>query len=279
MYDVVEEGLAAIGRLPEERRTSLRAKAVLAEKAFGGMGHPQAPFLGKVIEVLRSGLLTDAMLNDPGAAPVEPRNEWCSHVTRIIHCSRSTGINRAFTKGMELFAFSAAQQTPQPLDAATEVNSAGWGIMLWVMVLAVVFFVLLAAAGLSLIGAGRRMDGPERGRVPDADGVVLARAGDVTAVRRKSDAVDPVLVSPDPGHFLPGRRVVEVQGLPAAAGQVEQPPRPGRSRPAHQVGDQRVRVREPEPVVVLRRAPVQSGRVRRFFAHDRQHSTDVSGRS
>lgn len=52
-------------------------------------------------------------------------------------------------------AFSAVQQTPQPTDASTEVNSAGWGILLWVAVLAVVFFALLAAAVLGLIG-GRR---------------------------------------------------------------------------------------------------------------------------
>jgi hypothetical protein len=35
------------------------------------------------------------------------------------------------------------------------VNTAGWGILLWVVVLAVVFFALLAAAGLGLL-AGRR---------------------------------------------------------------------------------------------------------------------------
>ena len=60
---------------------------------------------------------------------------------------------------MELIALAAAQQTPPPapLDAATEVNSAGWGTLLWVTVLAVVFFILLVAAGLSLIGGGRRM--------------------------------------------------------------------------------------------------------------------------
>ena len=58
---------------------------------------------------------------------------------------------------MNLIAMAAAQQTPTPIDAATEVNAAGWGTMLWVAVIAVVFFVLLVAAGLSLIGAGRRM--------------------------------------------------------------------------------------------------------------------------
>lgn len=56
---------------------------------------------------------------------------------------------------MELFAYSA-QPTPQPSDAATEVNAAGWGTMLWIGVIAVVLFVLLAAAGLGLIGRGRR---------------------------------------------------------------------------------------------------------------------------
>jgi hypothetical protein len=58
---------------------------------------------------------------------------------------------------MDLKAFSAAQPTPQPTDASTEVNTAGLGTLLWVAVIAVVFFVLLAAAGLSLIGSGRRM--------------------------------------------------------------------------------------------------------------------------
>ena len=57
---------------------------------------------------------------------------------------------------MELIAFSAAQTTSQSSDASTEVNMAGWGTLLWVTVLAVVFFVLLVAAGLSLIGSGRR---------------------------------------------------------------------------------------------------------------------------
>jgi hypothetical protein len=58
---------------------------------------------------------------------------------------------------MELIAFSAAQTTPQqPIDASSEVNSAGWGTLLWVSVIAVVFFILLAAAGLSLIGSRRR---------------------------------------------------------------------------------------------------------------------------
>ena len=49
---------------------------------------------------------------------------------------------------MELIAFSAAQTTSQSSDASTEVNMAGWGTLLWVTVLAVVFFVLLVAAGL-----------------------------------------------------------------------------------------------------------------------------------
>ena len=57
---------------------------------------------------------------------------------------------------MDQIALSAAQQPATPIDAATEVNTAGWGTLLWVTVIAVVFFVLLAAAGLSLIGSGRR---------------------------------------------------------------------------------------------------------------------------
>jgi signal transduction histidine kinase len=59
---------------------------------------------------------------------------------------------------MELIAFSAAQPTPQqPSDASSEVNSAGWGTLLWVSVIAVVFFILVAAAGVSLVGSRRRM--------------------------------------------------------------------------------------------------------------------------
>ncbi len=60
---------------------------------------------------------------------------------------------------MELIAFSAAQTTTQPTDASDEVNAAGLGTLLWVAVLAVVFFVLLAAAGLSLIGSRRKTRG------------------------------------------------------------------------------------------------------------------------
>jgi hypothetical protein len=68
----------------------------------------------------------------------------------------SAGIDHASSARMELIAFSAAQPAPQPTDASAEVNTAGWGTLLWVAVIAVVFFVLLAAAGLSLIGRRRR---------------------------------------------------------------------------------------------------------------------------
>jgi len=57
---------------------------------------------------------------------------------------------------MELIAFSAAQTTTQPTDASDEVNAAGLGTLLWITVLAVVFFILLAAAGLSLVGRRTR---------------------------------------------------------------------------------------------------------------------------
>jgi hypothetical protein len=59
---------------------------------------------------------------------------------------------------MDLMAFSAVQPpTPQPTDASSEVNTAGLGMLLWVIVLAVVFFALLAAAGLGLLAGRRRM--------------------------------------------------------------------------------------------------------------------------
>jgi len=78
MHAAVEDGLAGIARLPEEVRTSVRAKATLAEQIFGTLpGDPgKAALYGAVVEVLRSGVLTDAMLNDPGAPPPESRNEW-----------------------------------------------------------------------------------------------------------------------------------------------------------------------------------------------------------
>ena len=53
-------------------------------------------------------------------------------------------------------ALSAAQPPPEVTDVSTEVNSAAWGTLLWVTVIAVVFFILLAAAGLSLVGGRRR---------------------------------------------------------------------------------------------------------------------------
>ena len=54
-------------------------------------------------------------------------------------------------------ALSVAQPTPQPIDASTEVNTAGWGTFLWIAVIAVVFFALLTAAALGLITGKRRM--------------------------------------------------------------------------------------------------------------------------
>jgi len=57
---------------------------------------------------------------------------------------------------MELIALSAAQPPPEVTDVSTEVNSAAWGTLLWVTVIAVVFFVLLAAAGLSLVSGRKR---------------------------------------------------------------------------------------------------------------------------
>lgn len=54
-------------------------------------------------------------------------------------------------------AFSAAQQPPpQVTDAASEPNAAAWGTLLWVGVIALVFFALLAAAVLGLIGRRTR---------------------------------------------------------------------------------------------------------------------------
>jgi hypothetical protein len=56
---------------------------------------------------------------------------------------------------MDLMAFSAVTPTPQVSDAGSEPNAAAWATLLWVAVLAAVFFALLAAAVLGLL-SGRR---------------------------------------------------------------------------------------------------------------------------
>ena len=57
---------------------------------------------------------------------------------------------------MEFLAYSAQPSTPPPLDAAEGLNTAGWGPLLWVAVIALVAAVLLAAAGLGLVSRGTR---------------------------------------------------------------------------------------------------------------------------
>jgi hypothetical protein len=52
---------------------------------------------------------------------------------------------------MDLLAFLVAQPTPGPTDAAEGLNTAGMGTILWIIMLAVVFFVLIAAAALGLM--------------------------------------------------------------------------------------------------------------------------------
>lgn len=77
MYETVEAGLATIAALPGEQRSSPKAKAVLAENISGDVpNEPLGPSgLSKAVEILRSGLLTDVMLNDRAAPPTESRNE------------------------------------------------------------------------------------------------------------------------------------------------------------------------------------------------------------
>ncbi len=78
MHSVVETGLETIAGLPAELRSSPKAKAVLVEMVFGRAWKEggQIDFFGAVLEVLRSGFLTDAMLNDPGAPPPGESSEW-----------------------------------------------------------------------------------------------------------------------------------------------------------------------------------------------------------
>lgn len=78
MHAAVESGLAAVSQLPPELRSPLKGKAALAEIVFGGMpkSAEKGALLSAVVEALRSGVLTDAMLNDPAAPPPERRDEW-----------------------------------------------------------------------------------------------------------------------------------------------------------------------------------------------------------
>jgi hypothetical protein len=56
---------------------------------------------------------------------------------------------------MNLIALMA-QSTPAPTDAAEGLNTAGLGTILWIVMLAVVFFVLLGAAALGLLSARKK---------------------------------------------------------------------------------------------------------------------------
>jgi len=85
MHAEVERGLAAISQLPAELRTSLRDKSILAEVIFAEdpeereplqKGDPEPGFLAEVIKVIRSGILTDTLLNDPSVPPLEGQREW-----------------------------------------------------------------------------------------------------------------------------------------------------------------------------------------------------------
>lgn len=80
-YGVVEDGLAGVSRLPPGLRSSLPAKAILAEVIFGGRqadGPDGSSARSAMVEVLRSGTLTDTMLNAPGGPQPEARNELLS---------------------------------------------------------------------------------------------------------------------------------------------------------------------------------------------------------
>ena len=78
MQATVNDGLAAIARLPDSMRTSPRAKAVLAEAVFGNGYAPalDLKLCQAVVAILRSGMLTDEMLTDPGTPPREGMGEF-----------------------------------------------------------------------------------------------------------------------------------------------------------------------------------------------------------
>ena len=50
---------------------------------------------------------------------------------------------------MEMIAL-VAQPEPNPVQHSDGINAAGWGVLLWVGVLAFVLIALLAVAGMSL---------------------------------------------------------------------------------------------------------------------------------
>ena len=62
---------------------------------------------------------------------------------------------------MNLIALALAQSSQAPVgpsDAAEGLNTAGMGTILWIIMLAVVFFALIGAAALGLLSSKRSRD-------------------------------------------------------------------------------------------------------------------------
>ncbi|MEA3208680.1 MAG: hypothetical protein QOE70_1737 [Chthoniobacter sp.] len=116
----VEAGLAAIARLPAEVRASPKAKAVLAEVVFGG-GEPRSgtpDLLRRLLEVLRSGVLTDAMLNDPSAPPPDRCEDWLALHDGLCRLAPETLALRLRT-GLE----AVPEAAPLDLPPATRMRA------------------------------------------------------------------------------------------------------------------------------------------------------------
>jgi hypothetical protein len=58
---------------------------------------------------------------------------------------------------MEWIAYVQSQPPALPAETRSDdLNTAGWGTILWIAVLGVVFFALLAAAGMGLLSRRTR---------------------------------------------------------------------------------------------------------------------------
>jgi len=119
MLATVERGLGAIAALPVDLRTSLKAKATLAEIVFvqPAKGGGRTDFLQPVLDVLRSGVLTDAMLNDPGAPVSSGEQDWQRWHGAFAELTRES-LEMRLRTGLD----AVPRPVPLPLPAAVRVR-------------------------------------------------------------------------------------------------------------------------------------------------------------
>ena len=129
----VEAVLAGIARLPEGARSSPKAKAVIAEAIFVGKGTTTGGHMLRqmVLGVLRSGALTDVMLNQPDAPPTVGNGEFASLSTGLaaldlesLALRLRTGLD-ALPRAATLPAAPAARMRAMLAELRTDPEHAG----------------------------------------------------------------------------------------------------------------------------------------------------------